>query len=699
MAPMALAAEPYEDEDEGLEGFGREQYESVLPDVATDLCALRKEAVEARAASGIEDKWTYAEDAYNGEDEVTRGRARMYKPASPNSGFINPIPLSQWKRSTAFLNITRPYCDAVSARTGDMLFPLDDRNFEAKPTPKQDVEELLDMMVGMDDQQLAQAMQQVQMEVEKAVESVDKAQVQIDDWLTECAWNASGREAIDDSARLGTGVVKGPIPMMIEGRIQPGSKVIDVRNCYPDPNCGTNIHDGGYFFEKDTITARILRKKMRMASAGWLPDQIERCLEEGPKQYNGISILANGKPSHQYELWYFQGEIRVDALLECGCKVPSDADDMVWANVTLCNDYIVRISFAPLQDRFIYHMFRWQKRDKHWAGIGIAEQLETPQRGLNASIRNIFDNAALSALPQIIYWKGVIVPANGRYELEPGKEWYVADETIPIKSVRDAIMTIEIPTRQQELMAILDTMRGMAEETTGFPIIMQGRGSTGAVGTDQMQTNNASTVLRRLAKEFDDHITVPMISAYYAWLKEMGPLRELPEAIIQPRGSAVLVERDIQAQAVLQMVQLAKDPSYGLDPELAAQLWLKSNKFDPRDVALTPERKQELMQMMQQPDEKAQATVESAKLRAEALTKQSQTEAETDRVELMLTQEEAERKRQHDYNMANLKFRQSVIDYALKKDIELSVAMEQLDRAAKAEEKRQSAGARAGGGS
>ena len=49
---------------------------SVLPDVADMLTRLRKEAVEGRASSGIEERWTYADDAYNGEDEVTKNKKK-----------------------------------------------------------------------------------------------------------------------------------------------------------------------------------------------------------------------------------------------------------------------------------------------------------------------------------------------------------------------------------------------------------------------------------------------------------------------------------------------------------------------------------------------------------------------------------------------------------------------------------------------
>ncbi len=656
--------------------------ETVLPDVAAELVALRKEAVEERAASGIEAKWRYAEDAYNGEDEATRNRAKMYKPSGPDAPFI-VVSRKEWSRSTAFINITRPFVDSSAARASDMLFPTDDRNWEIKPTPKVEAENaLLALNAIPDDAAAAMLQEQIEYAIGESHDAVAEAQRQIDDWLTECQWNASGRKALADAARIGTCVVKGPVPMEVGGKIQPGSKIVKAQNCYPDPACGENIHDGDYFFEREDITSRKLKQKAKLESAGWLSAQIIACLAEGPKAYNGVTLTNLGKPVRLYELWHFQGEVSVHALLECGCSVPhsgSDAEAKVWANVTLCNDYIVRISLSPLPDQFVYQVLCWQKRDGFWAGIGVGEQMETPQRGLNGAIRNLFDNSALSALPQIIHWQGIIEPTNGVYELAPGKHWRVSDDVdLTINDVKNAIMTIEIPSRQAELMEIIALMRDLAQETTGLPWIMQGQSSSGQVGTDQLQTNAASTILRRIAKDYDDGITVPHIQKYVDWINEFEILHAL-DAIVHARGSAVLVERDIQAQALIQMVQLSKDPTYGMDPKLVAVEWLKSQKFDPKKVALSPEREEQLNAMLAQPDEKAQAAIQSAQIRAQALTNQAGVEAETDRIELGLKQEDADRDRVHDKVMLDLQYKYKLIEYSMQRNIDLADAQAQLE--------------------
>lgn len=652
--------------------------ESVLPGVAQKLLGLLKEARNARVASGIEGRWAYAEDAYNGEDEATKGRARVLKPSAPGAPFtVSKAASDGWQRSVAFLNITRPYVDVAAARVAEMLVPNDERSWELRPTPKKEIEIVAPVVEQIEDPELLQeAAEMLSAEFERVDRSVADAQKQIDDWLNESDWNPLVRKLIHDAARVGTGVVKGPVSVEVEGRAQPGVRLVKVQNLFPSPDCGDDLQNGDYVFEREEMSRRLLREKIGQEESGWIRDSILACLKEGPKGADSAAVDPNAK-ARPFVLWHYQGEIDVDALLECDCPVPDEAGAKAWAHITLCGDYIVRVATAPVQGEFTYRTLAWQRRDGFWAGIGVAEQLETPQRGLNGAIRNLFDNAALSALPQIVYWKNVLNPVNGRFEIKPGKVWQVADDERPISDVKNAILAIEIPSRQPELMQIVSLMRDLAQETTGLPLVVMGTGSTGAVGSDQLQTNAATIVLRRLAKEFDSSITDPLISAFYRWIREYGVL-DVPEAVVDARGSSVLVERDIQAQALIQMVQLSKDPTYGIDPKLVAAEWMRSQKFDPKRVALSPEREQELSALLSQPDEKAQAAVESAQLRAEALTQQGQMKAEAAIAQQELKIADAERERQHDKVMLDLEYRYKLIEYAMQRNIDLATAQREI---------------------
>ena len=99
------------------------------------LTRKRDEAIAGRKATGIEDEWALAEEAYQGIDDANRGTSALTKPVSPNGRVTSAPSASRATRSTIVLNITRPYVDAAAARVADMLLPTDDTPWSLKPTP------------------------------------------------------------------------------------------------------------------------------------------------------------------------------------------------------------------------------------------------------------------------------------------------------------------------------------------------------------------------------------------------------------------------------------------------------------------------------------------------------------------------------------------------------------------------------------
>ena len=112
----------------------------------------------------------------------------------------------------------------------------------------------------------------------------------------QCQWHAEVRKMIEDTARLGTGVLKGPVPAVrrrkaismqggaavvsIEKAIVPESRAVDPWN-FTRTQPVASIHDGSYTWERDTITRKGLRDLKEVG--GYLTDQIDKVLEEGPQ--------------------------------------------------------------------------------------------------------------------------------------------------------------------------------------------------------------------------------------------------------------------------------------------------------------------------------------------------------------------------------------------------------------------------------
>lgn len=596
----------------------REMEAQQIAFLTASLLQKRKKAIEGRQASGIEQEWLACEDAYEGIDDANRATeqpvaAGASKPRSHLGGAIGVTTKPSGTRSTVFLNITRPYCDAAAARVSDMLLPTDDRNFAFQPTP------IPELDVASEDQsalpiELAEATsvatvaELAALKLEEAKTKAERAQTRVDDWLVECQYHAEARKAIEDCSRLGSGILKGPVPTRrkrvkvaqeggaiafgITHAIAPDTKRVDPWDLFPDPSCGENIHNGSYLFERDRLSAKQLRDLQ--GQPGYRDDEIDACLDEGPSKINVHSDGRRTEDDERFEAWYFVGQISEDELTLLNPTYNgSSGGKHIDVVCTMVNDRIIKAAPSHLDSGdFPYDLMPWQARVGLPFGIGVAKQISVPQRMLNAATRNLNDNAALSSAPQIIMKRGVVTPADGTFELTPRKVWF-CDPNADERDVRMAFMAIEIPTRQGELMNIIQFALKMAEDVTGLPMLMQGNQGKApdTVGGMTILNNNANAVLRRIARLFDDRFTEPHMRRYYEWIMLYGDESEKGDFTIDARGSTTLVERDIQQQALMAMGAIVKDPAYGIDPELWAQEMLKANKIDPKRVMLTEEKR------------------------------------------------------------------------------------------------------------
>lgn len=615
-----------------------EQRRAKLQNLASALTGKRRDAILFRQQLGIEEEWDECDDAYEGIDDANRADG-FVKPRAITGGARTVTPTDKTTRSTVFMNITRSYVDASSARVADMLLPTDDKNWGIRPTPIPELESMLksEALVqfqppGMEPG-LAPAKDVARQQLDEAREKAEKAELRIDDWLVECQYHAEVRKVIESAARLGTGILKGPVPvkkkrrsvkrqgnvveMVMADELRPSSKYVDLRHFYPDPACGDNIHNGAFTFEMDFWSAKQLRDCAAMPEQlGYLLDEIQACLEEGPGKRNlETHTRKDVQEDERFEVWYFHGDVSLEDLEAARCECKAYTTKTVPVIITMVNDRIIKAAVSHLESgEFPYDVMPWQRRSGHWAGIGVAKQMNVAQRMLNAATRNMMDNAGTSSGPQVVIDKEAVRPADGSYTLYGNKIWE-KQPGATMDDVRKAFMAVTIESRQDQLMAIIQFALKMAEDMTGLPLLMQGQNGSApdTVGGMVLLTNNANSVLRRIARTFDDCVTEPHIRRYYEWLMIYGEDDEKGDYSIDARGSTALVERDINNQAIMQMGQIARDPASGLSYERWVREMLKAQRMDPKRLEMTDEEK---AQLQQQPPPKA-PQIEAAEIRAQ----------------------------------------------------------------------------------
>ncbi len=667
---MTIEANPEQALEEIVqEEQGREQkQEQVREQLAQVLLKRRDQAVRYRAGLGIETQWAEDQAYYEGEEESSR--VAYYKGMTLGSPLLAK-PKNDFK-SKIFLNITRPYVETAASKVIEVLCPVDDRAFSIVPSPipfavmggqemrgtaiPQEMGAPPGQAPMVDQNGMPAAPQQIQQQqVEKSVE--DKLRIAargaerwIDDALQECGYGRELRRLVDDAARLGTGIMRGPIPtvrvsrkvdgdqlVMVE-EIVPESKCISIWNAFPDPACGDNIHNGQYFIEHDNLTEKQVRELI--AAPGYIPSAIEEVLRQGPQENATTALVkapheSSDQAAKNYHIWYYHGFLSVEDVVAMGCDC-GDIEGGVAAVITIINDTPIKAHLAPLSaGKFPYDFMCWQRTAGSPWGIGIARQIRACQSILNATVRSMMENAGLSSGPQIILGRGSIIPADGSWVITPRKVWLLKPDA-DIPDVTKAFNAVQIPSIQQELLETVNFVLKMAENVTGLPILLQGQqGPTGVpetVGGMQILVANASGLLRRMARIFDDSITKPHVTSYYEWMMEFGEDDSIKgDFQVIPRGSSALVIKDMRATFLIQVVpQLIANPNFGIDPARYFKEVAKLNGLEPSDVQFTEAELQALMQQEAPPDPRVQV----AQIRTEGDLKKTEMVVATDQARI-----------------------------------------------------------------
>lgn len=657
------------------------------------LTKRRNEAIQARAASGTERRWLDDLDSYQGRDASSRRVDLMDSVSGTQVAQRRTASdTTTGKRSTVFVQLTRQKTNACAARAADMLFPTDDKNWGIKPTP---VPELMDALKHGGNQpyidpqsgqplphpdpdpmppqqpnadgsapppqqpgpgQLVTMADLAAEQMQIAQQKATAMEREIDDQLTECSYNGEGRKVLQDAAKLGSGVLKGPAVVnrvnkkwtktvnpsnpkqsvqmlqMIQ-EIRPQSYRVDPWNFYPDPSCGDDHQNGAYVFEREFMPGRVLAKMAKVPGYNW--QAIALCLAEGPQHVHSsgtytdnvragdLSYNQGNYQDKRFELWTYTGDIDRDDLATVGLVPPENCESWLVtfsAVIVMCNNRIIKAMLNPLDTGdFPYDVFHWERVDLSPFGVGVPYLMRYAQRTLNAAWRAMLDNMALSSGPQIIMNRKAVTPADGNWELTARKLWFMQGDQ---EDVQKAFWVFEIQSHQTEIAAVIDLAQKFADEETSLPQIAQGEQGSApdTVGGMSILMNSANTVLRRIVKQYDDEVTRPHIRRYYDWNMQYNEDEEIKgDFEVDARGSSVLIVRDQMAQGLVQVANMAKDPEYAVfvDKQKLFRKIVEAQHVTPDDVMNTPEQiiaNQKAMAQQQPPPD---PRVQSAQIKAQ----------------------------------------------------------------------------------
>lgn len=653
------------------------------------IAKKRDEVVKARRSSGVEQIWEEDQHNYEGVDEFNRGglKPKYTKSRSTDGGIMsNAAGGKNMNQCTAFFNITRQFVDSASARMGDILLPAGDWNWSIAKTP---VPEYVDQIAqGNVIDQSGVIIQPDYAQSSDHAEREERAENRIKDWLVETRYHAECRKVIESSARLGSGVLKGCYPkkrrtkafynntLEIIEEVVPSSKAIDIWDFFPDyPNCGEDIQDGEFVFERDYITAKDLNEFANSPELGYFPDAIKRVIEEGPgKKYTDGS--GKTKSEDMFEVWYYTGWIDVEQTQifdtdDQGIEGEDDDEcqDFRMFVIVMVNDTIIKGHESPLDTTFPYDMMVWQRVANMPWGIGVSRQMREPQQFMTVAARNLVDNMGLAAIPMIAIRRDGIEPENKQWEIKKGKVWWLTDEMV--KNIGESIQFLAAPTMQNELVANMQLATKMAEDATGINFLLQGQQGSApdTVGGMELLHRNASSLLRRIARIYDENVTERHIKRYHEWLLLYGNDDEKCDLQIQAIGSSALVEREIQEMELLQLLQFSLNPMFGISPHKTMQEMLRAKRFEPSKFEMDEEEKQKVQQIAPPQVMAAQIRSQTELQKAQMASQVDMQKVKSDQDRDALFQQSVAQRSQLDYEYKMKLLEQENIKLQLQKDL------------------------------
>lgn len=695
-----------------------EMMEARLEALAVALLAKRKEAIEGRAASGVERRWREDEKAFDGLELSTQQSMIDYA-----TGEALRQQSQEPRRSKVAINIIRGKCETTHGRFSDKILPVDDKNWALKLTPVADIVEALkdkepitmggQPVPNKDGGQLTVA-DLAKNEMDRAERAMKGMESEIEDQLNECAFNGECRKVAADAVKAGTGVLKGPdvvkrvkkawVPrsdggktvhvMQVVQEFRPASKRVDYWNVYPDPNCGEDPQKGAYIWEKDSVLPRDVR--MLRGVPGYFQSQLQKVLEEEPvrntvhlnksAQHEALTnTVSKGSP---YERWFYYGELAREDLEMMGCDCSHDMDSkMLSACVVFINDRPVKVDLNVLDTGGLpFDFFQWTPVSGSCWGIGIPRIEMWPSRVLTAAWRAMMDNAGDSSGANIVIGDG-IEPDDGVPEIT-GKKLWRADADVDVSK---AFAQFQIQNNQKELQAIIELALRFADLESSVPSIFQGEKEDvpDTLGATKIMVDSNNVAFHIRVKRWDDQITRPHLSRYYDWNMQYNPKPGIKgDFSVDPRGASELFLQDQQAPILTQLLGMKQHPDVDLytDWQKVVTQLFRGYRIN---ALKTPEAVKQAEEERKKMPPPVAPVIEVAKIRAQSAEKIAQAKGEvdlkkdasdTDR-DAVYVQAETERSRmEHEGRMAELAIKRdlAMLDYAMKREISLNDVKKEL---------------------
>lgn len=633
-----------------------EQHEAIKQK-AVELIQAR-ENVYANLASVVEGKLTQRMGTRKSKENQWLESLRIYLGSLSSYNIVTGDYPFGTKNENALthrpeFNFIRQKCNIAIAQTVAHQFAAGDKNWDINPPEVIDLDD-------EDMQQMQQITQQAQMSPEDVIRmKADLMEREIAYHLDGTRYGPETRKALMDRVVLGSGVMKWPLNAGRLKKIYKKSKTSDGKSIrVPDFTLETvplvYRVNPWYFFPDDSVTdiakaedsieAHPMSKQELidlLKHPGYIKDQIEPCLKEEPRQYTnspfndpayltqGVNLLKN-----KYLVLEYHGPVKKTDLELLGIDHGDDSPiDQVYAEVWIVNSRCIRLQIETLEgcNRVPYSCCVWEPDPATIFGFGIPMLARDQQKVVNETYKMILDNAGVSAGPQVVVDTTIISPADGDMACTPFKVWYTKEYGADISKA----INFFTPTNSfDQLSSLIQMARGFADEESSINLYMGNSGTPAGASDNATNTallnENAMTPLFFKSEEWDDNMTLPLITAMYDWEMQYNPKDEIKGSYQIDVRTVTAYLRDVMDNRTLSELsqEISQQSPIGewVNLDELMQIRLSRSKLPSTTLIKSPAQvAQERQQKSQQPQQqdpnvlKAQAMMQANQIDAQKL--------------------------------------------------------------------------------
>ena len=447
---------------------------------------------------------------------------------------------------------------------------------------------------------------------QKAARRMEKL---VHDQIEESNGSAEIRNALLESALLGTGIIKGPFNFNkklhkwdtneegdreynpLEVRV-PRIEFVSCWDFYPDP-AATNIDECEFVVHRHKMNRSQLRQLRNMPYFD--KDAIRECIQMGPN-YEEKDFENQLKDDYSvdesyaanFEVLEYWGIMDAEYAREVGIDLPDSVDDLdeVQINAWVSGTKLLRAVINPFTPyRIPYNAFPYERNPYNFFGIGVAENMDDSQQIMNGHARMAIDNLAMAGSLVFDVDESALVGGQNM-EIYPGKI-FRRQAGMPGQS----IYGLKFPNTAPENMMMFDKFRQLADEQTGIPSYSHGQtgvqSMTRTASGMSMLLGASSLNIKTVIKNLDDFLLKPLGESYFQWNMQFfeGDLDVIGDLEVKATGTNSLMQKEVRSQRLTMFLQTAQSPAIApfvkvskLVSELAYSLDL-----DPDEILNNPE--------------------------------------------------------------------------------------------------------------